>query len=274
MAQPSRLLHGVRDKVLPPPSEFRLHSFIVNSTHADIQTKVANAWGNERIHWVGQVSSHLQKVDIAPENAVKYAKEFVSALENVNGPHPTAFPSVGKVNAHVNALILKLPSEAQQMFLEYEEKYDWYSKYAYNFMQVRIRPVEVKVGGWVPNSVLDWQFNNLMMVTSPISLPNVGEVRPAELKACFKRLVSDKSKHFWLNMIHSSEITYVIRAFNVLVQKMFEKSGIDFTGQTAEQIREGVLKNIKHDQGLRNFSAIDATLVQMIAFLSCSYIFL
>jgi hypothetical protein len=225
----------------------------------DIQTAVAKAWEN-------QVSLCLKNASITPDNANKIAKKFVSALEKVNGKNPTAFPPIDYVKRRVSVLILELPSDAQQMFLEYEEKYRWYSKYAYNFMQVRIQPIEVKVRGKLPDMVLDWQYPDLMMVYTSISLPGLDQLTPAILKERFKSLVVKKSATFWLDMKHNSEITYMRKAFNVLFHKMFEKSGIDLTSQTAEQIREGVLENIKYSKKLDNFSAIDTVLIQMIAF--------
>ena len=272
LPQPSQLLHGVRSKKDSVTSYFRLDRVIVNSTHKDIQTAVANAWNEERKNLVRQVSVHLQKASIASEDAVKYAEEFVSALEEVNGQQPTEFPPIGQVNCRVSALISKFPSEAQQILLEYEEKYGWYSKYAYNFMQVRIQPIDVKVGSEVPNSVLDWRFTNLKMVTSSISLPKLVEVRLTDLQKCFKSLVLDKSKHFAEGMKISSEISYMIKACNILVHKMFERHGIDLTGKSPEKIREGVLGDVKYCHKLKDFSAIDSALGNLVSFLSNTYI--
>jgi hypothetical protein len=53
---------------------------------------------------------------------------------------------------------------------------------------------------------------------------------------------------------------------------MFEKSGIDLTGQTATQLREGVLINIRHDVKLMNFDDVDIVLAELVEFLSTSYI--
>jgi hypothetical protein len=250
---------------------YRSYTFVVNSPPKNIHTAIATKWETEQEKLVKKVTIQMQEGSVAPENAKKIATDFVSALEKINGPHPSTYPSFDKITVYVNALISELPLTVRQMFLEYEKKNEWYSEYLYKYMQVRIQPIVVTVGGDVPDPVFDWGLNNLNMVTSPIELPDL-EVSPAELKACFKRLVANKTVKFWQKMSHSSEQTYVRRALNVFLHKMFEKSGIELTGQTPEQIRNGVLKNVKHCKGLRDFSAIDEALREMIDFLSQTYV--
>lgn len=274
MAQPpQQLLRWNCDaKSQPIDGVSNLKPCIANDTITNILQAVADAWGQERDYWVKQLSSCMVKQGVAPEDAKQYAKTFISALEEVNGKNPKVFPSNSDVKALVNKLILNLPLAAQKVLLEFEAKYGWYSKYAYGFMQVRFQTIEVKVGGDEQNQVFDWKFKNLIMVYSPISLPDSVVVNPTELKASFMRLVGDKSTHFCKRMSYSSEIKYVKRAINVLLHKMFERSGINLTGQTAEQIREGVLRNVKWSKDLKNFDAIDEVLVQLISFLSRTYV--
>jgi hypothetical protein len=233
---------------------------------------VDDAWKKEREHWIRNVSHKLCQLGVAPQDAGQCAIQFVRDLKNVSRGEFTEFQSFGRVKKAVSECILKLPLNAQQPFWEDEVKYNWYSKYAYTFMQVRIWPIVVKVGNIVPNSSLDWKYMDLNMVASPISLQGLCEIHPTELKKCFKRLVSDESKHYWTHLKHNAEIRYMLKAFHVLLHKMFEKSGIDLTGQTATQIREVVLKNIKYCDGLKDFSAVDRVLENLVYFLSTSYI--
>jgi hypothetical protein len=267
---PQQLLCWERDA--ESQQSLMLFSCIVNASISDILQEVTNAWEQERKEWVKQLSSCMVDKGVVPEDAEQYATTFMDALEKVNGKTPEKFPPNSDVKALVNKLILNLPLAAHDELLEFEEKYSWYSKYAYGFMQVRFEPIEVKVGCEEPSSELDWKYENLMMVYSQISLPNSVVVHPTKLKASFKALVLNKSIHFWERMSHSSEINYMKSATNVLLHKMFEKSGINFTGQTAEQIRDRVLGNVKYHKGLKNFDAIDTVLVQLISFLSKTYI--
>jgi hypothetical protein len=273
LPQPSQLLCWVRSKRDSVTSYYGLDRVIVKSTKEDIQTAVANAWKEEQKKLVGHVLSHLQKAGIAPKDAVKDAEMFVFNLENINGQSPTAFLPIEKVKVRVNELILKLPSEAQSVFLKYEGM-NLYSEYAYNFMDVEVLPIVVEVGGNVPKLVVDLEYSKFMLVYTTISLPDLDKVtlNPTELTKYFKWVVLDKSTHFVKGMQHSSEISYMKKACNILVHKMFERHGIDLTGQTAEQIREKMLKNIKHYQGLTNFSAIDSALGDLVSFLSNTYI--
>jgi len=278
MAQPSPTqpqppqppLHWKRDAESPPiHGVYNLDPNIVNAPISDILQAVADAWGRKRDYWVKQLSSCMVKHGVVPEDANQYATTLVSALERVNGKDPKVFPPFSEVKTLVNALILNLPLAAREVLLTYEAKYSWYSNYAYNFMQVRFQLIEVKVGCEEPSS-FDWTFTNLQMVYSPIPLPNV--VHPVELKKNFMRLVWDKSTHFWKDMKYSSETNYMKSATNVLLHKMFEKTGINLTGQTAKQIRERVLRNVKYVEGLKNFDAIDTVLDQLISFLSQTYV--
>ncbi len=141
-------------------------------------------------------------------------------------------------------------------------------------MQVRIQPIVVKVGDEVPKSVFDWKYSNLMLVYTTISLPALDKVtvNPTDLKKYFKGVVLDKSTHFAEGMPSSSETSYMKKACNILVHKMFERHGIDLTSQTPEQIRKGVLKNVKYCRGLKDFSAIDTVLAKLISFLSQTYV--
>jgi hypothetical protein len=267
--RPSGLLYCERDGGFRANSEHRLVWTIVNNTHKHIRNAVDDAWKKEREHWIRNVSNKLHQLDVAPQDAEKCAIHFVRVLENVSGGE---FQSLGCVKEAVNECILKLPLKALQPFLEDEMTYGWYSKYAYTFMQVRIWPIDVKVGNKVANSLHDWQYKELHMVASPISLPGLCKVHPAELKECFKGLIRDKSSTFWTDMTHTAENKYMLKAFRVLLHKMFEKSGIDLTGQTATQLREGVLKNIKRNENLKNFTAVDRVLENLVDFLSTSYI--
>lgn len=273
MAQPpQQLLRWKRDAVSPRiEGVSNLKPIIVNATIYNILKAVADAWKKEREEQEEQLSSCMVEQGVTPEDAEQCAKTFMDALE-VNGKNPKVFPSNSDVKAHVNKHILTLPLAAQKVLLEFEAKYGWYSKYAYGFMQVRFQTIKVKVGGDEQNQVFDWKFKNLIMVYSPISLPDSVVVNPTELKASFMRLVGDKSTHFCERMIQSSEFNYMKRAINVLLHKMFERSGINLTGQTAEQIREGVLRNVKWSKDLKNFDAIDAVLVLLISFLSQTYV--
>jgi hypothetical protein len=263
-SQPSQLLCWKRKSL-------NKYTIISNAPISDILQAVANAWNKEREKWVIQLSSCMVKQDVAPDDAEQSATTFMDKLEGVNGKDPKVFPLISEVKALVNNLILNLPLEVQKVLLEFEAKYSWYSNYAYGFMQVRIQPIEVKVGDDKPNSV-DWTFTNLHMVYSPIPLPDSVVVRPTELKKSFMRLVCDKSTHLWEKMSQSSEETYVKKAINVLLHNMFEKTGINLTGQTVEKIRKKVLINVKWGQELKNFDAIDTVLAQLISFLSRTYI--
>jgi hypothetical protein len=269
MAQPP--LHWKRAVSSPIHEVSNLDPNIVNARIYDILQMVANAWGKKRKDWVKQLSSCMVEHSVAPKDTEQYATTFMDALEKVNGKNPKVFPPNSDVKALVNKLILSLPLTAQEVLLSYEEKYSWYSDYAYNFMQVRFQLIEVEVGCKEPSS-FDWRFKNLMMVYSPITLPDLVVVNPTELKKCFMGLVWDKSTHFWKDMKYSSEINYMKSATNVLLHKMFEKTGINLTGQTAEQIRKGVLRNVKWGKDLKNFDAVDTVLAQLISFLSQTYV--
>ena len=269
MAQLS--LHWKRAVSSPIHWVSNLDPIIVNITINDILQVVANAWGRERDNRVKELSSCMVEHSVAPEDAKQYATTFMDALEKVNGKNPKVFPSNSDVKALVNKLILNLPSDVHDVLLKFEAVYGWYSKYAYGFMQVHFQLIEVKVGGDEPNPVFDWRFKNLMMVYSPITLPDLVVVNPVELKKNFMGLVWNKSIHFWKNMEYSSEINYMKSAIHVLLHKMFEKTGINLTGQTAEQIRKGVLRNVKYHPNLKNFDAVDTVLAQLIYFLSRTY---
>ena len=232
--RPSGLLYWEHDGGFRANSEHRLVWTIVNNTHEHIHKAVDDAWKKEGDALISNVSNKLCQLGVAHGDAEQYAIQFVRGLETVSRGE---FQLVGRVKKAVNECILKLPLNAQQTFLEDEMKYDWYSKYAYTFMQVRIWPIVVKVGNKVANSLHDWQYKELHMVASPISLPGLCKVHPAELKECFKGLIRDKSSTFWTHLVYNAETTYMIKAFQVLLHKMFEKSGIDLTGQTATEIR-------------------------------------
>jgi len=267
--RPCGLLYWEHDGGFCANSEYRLDWTIVNNTHERIHAAVDDAWKKEGDDLIRNVSNNLCQLGVAHSDAKQYAIQFVRGLETVSRGE---FQLVCRVKKAVIECILKLPLNAQQTFMEDEMKYGWYTRYAYTFMQVRIWPIVVKVGDIVPNSSLDWKYMDLNMVASPISLPGLCKVYPAELKECFKGLIRDKSKHYWTHLVYNAETMYMKKAFNVLVHKMFEKSGIDLTCQTAEQIRDVVLKNIKYCDGLKDFSAVDRVLENLVDFLSTSYI--
>lgn len=277
-----------------PRTGYSWHEFVRGFTREEITERVNAFWIQEKVETVSMCTSLLSEHGVSAEVAGKFAITLVERLSCIRDTIADGIPRYHNCSEKVKQLISDtvakmIPDEHR---LKAAEVLKSQSKilvnYALDFMRVCIEPIKMKIGGEVMQytvpEYIDYcrtvykscNDDTIFIVHSSVFIPDLSSISssnlPRILQSIFKGFLLEKVSLFRNDKLlrHTSEVNYIVKAIKVLVHKMFDKTGIELSGQTAEQIRVKVLNNINHDQGLKNFCAIDTVLGKMVKFLSNS----
>jgi hypothetical protein len=290
---PLHAIHPIKIHLYPYP--FR-STMVAGLTIEEIWAIICAYWVHEMDVITRSITEKLQQEGVSCDIASVVAISFVSWLVSINGPMPTVFLWSTDVEKNVrrllsDTLLLRCNTEYRQLcesvLLEDIKKY---VQFAQHYMQVRIDPIEMHIGGEVVDYTLyecsAVSSNTIFMVSSPTyidKLPSCSGMNLSrKLKDKFKSMLLEKGGCFYKRecLTHTAHVNYIKKAFHILVHKFFDKSGISVTKNKKEkktmvEIRDDLLSNIKYSKDkLENFDAIDFVLEEILSFLSHSYLVL
>jgi hypothetical protein len=275
---------------------------VAGVTDTDILQIVSSYWQDEERNFVIYITKKLQNKGIPADIASKIAAWIVSMLKKKNGQ---SFREYQQIAENVNTLLSKKLLEelihigCEQccrdqcvgvLLADREQCVD----FAWKYMEVEFEHFKMRVGGKDEGFTLpkcssgntkypSVSSDNIFVVSSPYPINELDGYcmanLPRRLKDKFKFMLSQKGCDFYNyeRLTHNAEVTYVEKAYHVLLHKFFEKSGIsDIQNKrklTMDKIRETLLDNIKYpEHKLTNFDEIDVVLEDILDFLSKSYI--
>ncbi len=183
-----------------------------------------------------------------------------------------------------------------------------YVEFAWNYMRVHIVPIEMRIGGNVMKHTIrisigtniyrqkiykELSCDTIFRVSSPYYIEDLSPYRTPnlshELKDEFRSLILERCQQFtnsidkkhqnYYDMPHSfpdslrkNAQNYIKKAYNVLVDKFFSRSGL--LKLNAFQTKLQILTNVSNPSEDIPEGLIDDVLEEMVSFLSTSYIFL
>jgi hypothetical protein len=240
----------------------------------------------------------LQGNGISSDIAPAIAEKFVSKLQKINGSRPESLQKYTDAWDKVDELLsgkrleewigvgceLSCRDQCVGVLLEDIKEY---VLFAWKYMQVRIEPIEMRIEGKVVEYIVPecedskhkydmLLHGSIFRVSSPYYIEDLSPYRtpnlPRRLKNKFKSLILKERQQFTECLEYTAHKKYIEKAHNMLVHKMFEKSGLPIPNHIddpyLEKIRTSILKYVRMDDLPIDVKPIYDALKNIISFLS------